>query len=144
MADLNRSAKMRRIFKVVVGVALAYVSLWAIMWFAAPYAIRRQLMREAKESWSAARISAERSAQRRAKECPDDLPPEIAKWLAESGAFSSGPSVDVRLISCPVPFFARAECGRYIGGLNGYGSYDDYVVVFWAAFRIHSHRTWVS
>ena len=135
---------MRRLLKIVLFAGLAYLGFWALTWWAAPHAIRRELMREATKTWEASRARGLASAREFHAKWPKEFPAEMVDRIAEGAAFESGPSVDVRLISCPFPFWVRAECGRRIGGLNGYGSYDEYIVVGWRAFAVSSYQTWVS
>lgn len=64
--------------------------------------------------------------------------------MKEHMALDNGPIVDVNLLLCPAPFVIKAECGRTIGGLNGYGTIGWYFFAPWHVYAISLSQTWIS
>ena len=122
---------MRPIIKKLAVGAVAYAGLWAVTWFYAPVALKRQLYTEAQVDWQRYHAEQEKSRER-------------YPGAHDTMAFSAGPRIDVSLLSCPAPFVIRAECGQAIGGLNGYGTIGWYLLTPWRVYGLSVQHTWVS
>ena len=121
----------KRIAKwLLVGVVL-YGALWGLTVAFGGRRLERQLAADLREVWRMWRDKAETR----------DAPWPGAK---DRMAFAGGPSLKVRLISCPAPFICLAEVDRTIGGLNGRGAVGKYLLTPWRTYILSEHGTWVS
>lgn len=116
--------------KVLIG-AVAYLSLWGLTWWYAPSALQRQIYDEAVPDWREYRRQGEEGIKDRPSR--PDLP-----------VYEHGPVARVELLVCPAPFIIKTDCGRSIGGLNGYGWIGWYLVTPWRIYQIADSPTWVS
>lgn len=102
-----------------------YAALWGATYLAGPRLLERQLLAEARRDWERYR--------------GDPKAPRYG-----SMAHRNGPSVSVTLLACPAPFIIKAECGRVIGPLNGYGTVAYYFLTPWQAYALVEKADWVA
>ncbi len=121
----------KRIAKWLVAIVALYGALWGLTVAFGGQLLERHLDADLKKEW---------------RECRDkaDAEKEYFPGSKDRTAFAGGPSLRVRVISCPAPFVCIAEVDRAIGGLNGGGAVGKYLVTPWRAYILYEHRTWVS
>lgn len=102
-----------------------YLALWGATWVAGPRRLERQLQAEAQRDWERYR--------------GDPKAPRYG-----SMAHPDGPGVTVTLLACPAPFIFKAECGRVIGPLNGYGTFGYYFLTPWRVYMLVEKADWVA
>lgn len=125
---------MRPITKKALIMAGVYLGLWALTWSYAPRALQRQIYDEAVPDWREYRRQRE---ERKMAGTGAPVRPDLP-------VYEHGPVARVELLLCPVPFIIKTDCGRSIGGLNGYGWIGWYLVTPWRIYQVSATYTWVS
>ena len=115
--------------------SLTVVTFYGFFWgLTAAYGgwlLEKQLTADLKKEWREWRDKAE--AKR-----------ELWPGAKDRTAFAGGPSLKVRVITCPAPFICVAEVDGTIGGLNGRGAVGKYLVTPWRTYILHEQDTWIS
>lgn len=121
----------KRIARRLVAFVALYSALWGLTFAFGGHLLERQLDADLKKEWREWRDKAEK---------------EREPWpgAKDRMAFAGGPSLKVRVISCPAPLICIAEVDRTIGGLNGRGVVGKYLVTPWHTYILSEHGTWVS
>ena len=123
---------MKKLRKILLIFAAVYLISWGVTFHYAPSALQHQMLREAKIEWQHFHDEQEQNKR-----------PELMH-LQGSMAFDTGPVVEVKLLSCPIPFFFLAETRRVIGGLNGSGAEGWFLYTPWHVYDVAVIGTWVS
>ena len=75
----------------------------------------------------------------------------LATWQIGPGALQAQmmrahgrPHVEVKMLSCPAPFFFRAEYSRVVDRLNGSGAVGSFLWLPWRVYTLSEVPTWIS
>lgn len=134
-ATVSPMKTLRRSLKWLAAFALLYGVLWGATALGGAWWLERQLRAELVVEWQ--RVRAEAMKEK-------ELYPGHREYVMQTMAFASGPVVRIKAFSCPAPFVVDAQCGRVIGGLNGYGTIGRYVLTPWRVYVIYESGTWIS
>jgi hypothetical protein len=121
----------KRIAKWLTAIVMLYCALWGLTAAFGGRVLERHLDADLKKEWREWRDKAE---------IRDERWPQAR----DSMALARGPSLKVRMISCPAPFICIAEVDRTVGGLNGRGAVGKYLVTPWRTYILSEHGTWIS
>lgn len=121
----------KRIARWLLAVVVLYGALWGLTVVYGDRLLEHHLAADLQKEWRKWRDKAEGKDER---------------WpgARDRIAFARGPTLKVRVISCPAPFICIAEVDRTIGGLNGHGSVGKYLLTPWHIYILYEHATWIS
>jgi len=121
----------KRIAKWLIVSFAIYGVLWGLTAAFGGRLLERHLDAELRKEW---------------REWRDKAETEREPWPGAKNrmAFTGGPWLKIRVISCPAPFVCVAVVDRTIGGLNGRGTIGKYLVTPWRTYILSEDRTWVS